>query len=98
MKEKLKTAFEHLLMRFNYLDPNNDYVEPLDYRHVVHTPNQSHEKRMEAARQYLRKRGKYYIENQGGWVPTKAANTDVAKTWSQYITQTQGRAPVRVAK
>jgi hypothetical protein len=95
--EKLKAWFEHLLMRFNYLDPSNDYVQPVDYRYVAHTPNQSHEKRMEAARAYLRKRGKYFIEQRGGWIPTKAAETDVKKTWNQYLIS-QGRSVFRVAK
>ena len=96
-KEKLKAWFEHLLMRFNYLDPSNDYVQPVDYKYVKHTPNPSHEKKMEAARAYLRKRGKYFIEQQGGWVPTKSANTDVKKTWNQYLIS-QGRSVFRVAQ
>jgi len=95
--EKIKMHIEHLLMRFNYIDPNNDYVDVMNYRYIVHTPNQSHEKRMEAARAYLRKRGKYFIEQRGGWVPTKSANTDVKKTWNQYLVS-QGRSVLRVAK
>ena len=97
-KEKLKAWFEHLLMRFNYLDPNNDYVQPVDYRYVENAPNPSHEKKMESARAYLRKRGKYFIESaRGGWVPTKSAETDVKKTWNQYLVS-QGRSVFRIAK
>lgn len=94
---KLKAWFEHLLMKFNYIDPNNDYVQPVDYRYVEHSPNPSHEKKMEASRAYLRKRGKYFIEQKSGWVPTKSANTDVKKTWNQYL-MSQGKPMLRVAK
>jgi len=94
---KLKVWFEHLLLRYTYIDPSNDYVQPVDFKYVEHTPNQSHEKKMEAARAYLRKRGKYFIEQQGGWVPTKSANTDVKKTWNQYLIA-HGRSMLRVAK
>jgi hypothetical protein len=95
--EKLKMHFEHLLMRFNYLDPANDCVQPINYRYIPTIYNASHARRMEDARAYLRKRGKYFIEQRSGWVPTKAANTDVKKTWNQYLIA-HGRSMLRVAK
>jgi hypothetical protein len=94
---KLKMHIEHILMRFNYIDPNNDYVDVLNYRYIPSIHNASHAKRMEEARQYLRKRKKYFIEQKGGWVPTKAAETDVKKTWNQYLI-VHGRTVLRVAK
>ena len=95
--DKLKASFEHLLMRFNYLDPNNDCVQPINYRYIPTVYNAAQARRMEDARQYLRKRNKYFIEQRGGWIPTKAAETDVKKTWNQYLIS-QGRSVFRVAK
>lgn len=95
--EKLKNAFEHLMMRFNYIDPNNDYVDVMNYRHIPVVYNASHARRMEEARQYLRSRKKYFIEQKNGWIPSKAAETDVAKTWAQYRIA-NGMLPIRVAK
>lgn len=94
---KFKMHIEHILMRFNYIDPNNDYVDVLNYRHMPIVYNAEQARRMEDARQYLRSRKKYYIEQRGGWVPTKAAETDVRKTWNQYLV-TQGKPMMRVAK
>ena len=95
--EKLKMHFEHILMHFNYLDPANDCVQPIDYRYIPIVYNAEQARRMEDARQYLRSRKKYYIEQRGGWVPTKAAETDVRKTWNHYLA-TQGKPMMRVAK
>jgi len=96
--EKLKMHLEHILMRFNYIDPNNDYVDVFNYKHIPTVYNASHALRMEDARQYLRKRGKYFIEQRtGGWKPTPAAETDVRKTWNQYLIA-HGRSMLRVAK
>ena len=94
---KLRTQLEHILMRFNYIDPNNDYVDVLDYRFIPIVHNADHAKRMEDARNYLRKRKKYFIEQRGGWIPTKAAETDVKKTWNSYLLS-QGRTVLRIAK
>jgi hypothetical protein len=52
---------------------------------------------MEEARQYLRSRKKYFIEQKNGWIPSKVAETDVAKTWAQYRIA-NGMLPIRVAK
>ena len=87
--EKIKSSINHLMMRFNYIDPSNDYVDVLNYRHMPIIYNASHARRMEEARQYLRGRKKYYIEQRGGWIPTKASQTDVTKTWAEYREQTQ---------
>jgi hypothetical protein len=95
--EKMKMHLEHILMRFNYIDPNNDYVDVMNYRYIPITYNPSHARRMEEARQYLRSRKKYFIEQKNGWVPTKAAETDVAKTWAQYRIA-HGMLPIRIAK
>ena len=46
---KLRTQLEHILMRFNYIDPNNDYVDVLDYRFIPIVHNADHAKRMEEA-------------------------------------------------
>ena len=95
--EKLKACFEHLLMRFNYIDPNNDYVDVMNYRHIPIVYNHSHALKMEDARRWLRKRGRLIAEQRDGWFPTLAAETDVRKTWNQYLV-TQGKPMMRVAK
>ncbi len=86
--EKVKVALQHIAMKFNYIDPS-DGVQCVDYKCIPLVYNASHARRMEEARQYLRGRKKYFIEQQSGWVPTKSAQTDVSKTWAEYREQLQ---------
>ena len=86
--EKIKVALQHIAMKFNYLDPSEG-VQCVDYKCMPIVYNHSHALKMEDSRRWLRKRGRLIAEQRDGWVPTPAAETDVAKTWAEYREQTQ---------